>query len=40
MAIVKQKWSALAGYPIEKLLTALRKVDLKPLEQAVAEIGL
>ena len=30
----------LAGYPTEKLLGALRKVNLKPLEQPVAEIEL
>jgi hypothetical protein len=30
----------LAGYPTEKLLEALRKVNLNPLEQPVAEIEL
>jgi hypothetical protein len=30
----------LAGYPTEKMLAALRKVNLNPLEQPVAEIEL
>lgn len=40
MAIVEQKWSDLAGYPTEKLLAALRKVNLNPIEQPVAETEL
>jgi hypothetical protein len=40
MAIVERKRPALAGYRTEKLLAALRKIDLNALEQPVVEIEL